>query len=290
MPLLLFLAALAAFASPARAADIAQAVVTKPVASLYSSPTVEADVVSQALLGGDVVVLEERDAWVKVRMQDAYTGWMPSSSLRRLAADERPYAATERVVQVVNLYANLYREPDVTRHQPLLVVPFETRLEVVAEPDTEGSRWLQVRLPDGALAWLQRGDVSFHPSPLSIREAIDLGKRFLGLPYLWGGTSSFGYDCSGFVQMLYRQRGVTIPRDTGPQVRWEGFVPVKRKRLRPGDLLFFGSSPEHVTHVGMYIGRGRFLNATTYQRPVVQISRLKDPHWSQLFVAARRPK
>lgn len=290
MPFVLLLVALAALSFPARAADVAQAVVIKPVTNLYSSPTEEADVVSQALYGSGVVVLDVREGWVKVRMPDEYTGWVPEASLRRLKADERPYAAAERVVQVENLFANLYREPDVTKHQPLLVVPFETRLEVIGEPETENGRWLQVRLPDGRPAWLQRGDVTFDPKPLAINEVIALGKRFLGLPYLWGGTSSFGYDCSGFVQRLYRRRGVVIPRDTGPQARWEGFAPVKRKSLRPGDLLFFGKSPDRISHAGLYIGRGKFLHATTFERPVVQISRLKDPHWSQLFVAARRLK
>jgi cell wall-associated NlpC family hydrolase len=59
-------------------------------------------------------------------------------------------------------------------------------------------------------------------------------------------------------------------------------------KLRPGDLLYFGRSPEKITHTGMYIGHGQFINATTYQHPVVQISRLKEPRWTKLLVAARR--
>ena len=114
--------------------------------------------------------------------------------------------------------------------------------------------------------------------------------RFLGLPYTWGGTSSFGYDCSGFTQMLCRRLGARIPRDADVQAAWPGVVPVKREDLAPGDLLFFGSAADHITHTGMYIGDGKFINATTWVHPVVQICDLGDPHWAHLLVACRRLK
>ncbi len=272
---------------PVNAAAEPGAVVILPVASLYSQPTREADVVSQAILGTNVVILEEKDGWARVRTPDDYSGWMPLVSLLGAA---QPYAASGRVAEVRSLLANLYREPDVTKHEPLLIVPFETRLEVVAEPEADERRWIEVRLPDDRCAWIQRGDVASDRAPLNIKQTIELARRFLGLPYLWGGTSSLGFDCSGFVQMLYRQRGIHIPRDAGPQSRWEGFQPVPRNKLKPGDLVFFGKSPDKVTHTGMYIGRGQFIHATTHLVPVVQISRLKEPHWSELFVVARRPK
>jgi hypothetical protein len=262
------------------------AVVVRPVASMYSAASEEADVVSQAIYGSNVVCLEEKGDWVKVRTPDEYTGWMPAAWLRRGPA----YATGERVAQVESLFANLYREPNVTRHQPVLTVPYETRLEVVAEPEKDQGRWIQLRLVDDRPAWVQRGDIALNAGPLSIEAVIALSKRFLGLPYLWGGTSSFGYDCSGFVQMLCRKRGVIIPRDAAPQARWEGVAPVQRADLKPGDLLYFGGSVEKISHTGMYIGDGQFINATTHERPMVQIDRLDDPHWSKLFVAARRLK
>lgn len=213
---------------------------------------------------------------------------MPLDWLRRLGPGERPYASDGRVVMVDSLFANLYREPDVTRHEPLLTLPFETRLEVAVDAE-EGSRWIQVRLVESSTAWIQRGDVTFDCGPLPVEAVIALSKRFLGLPYLWGGASSFGFDCSGFVQMLCRRRGVVIPRDAAPQARWEGMAPVAKEELRPGDLLYFGSAGK-ITHTGMYIGDGQFINATTHERPTVRIDRLDDPHWAKLFVAARRLK
>ena len=87
-----------------------------------------------------------------------------------------------------------------------------------------------------------------------------------------------------------RQQGFIIPRDSGPQMRWERFVSVEKTALKPGDLLFFGSAPEKITHTGMYIGGGEFISATTWGKPVVQISRLDDPHWSGLLISCRRLK
>lgn len=265
------------------------AVVLKPVANMYSRPTEDTDVVSQALYGVTVAVLEERNGWARIRTPDAYTGWMPAGWLRRLAPEEPAYASRAPVVQVESLFANVYREADVTRRPPLMTLPFDVRLEV-AEPPPPEARWIRIRLADATQAWIQRGDVVLDPRPLSLPEVLTLARRFLGLPYLWGGVSTFGFDCSGFVQMLCRRRGFLIPRDADPQFRWEGMTPVDKSELQPGDLLYFGSSPQKITHTGMYLGHGEFINATTYQQPVVRLDRLDDPHWQKLFVGARRLK
>ena len=266
------------------------AVVLKPVASMYSKPDRQADVVSQAIYGAQVRILEEQEGWAKVETPDQYTGWMPLANLRVLRDGETGYAAAGRIGHVESLFANLYREPDVTRHEPVLTVPFETRLEVTAEPKDDGGRWIRVGLADGQLAWVARGDVSFDPPRLAAADLPAFSKRFLGLPYLWGGTSTFGYDCSGFAQMLYRRLGVLLPRDAQPQADWSGLVPIDRKDLRPGDLLYFGSSDRHITHTGMYLGASEFISATTHEHPVVRIDGLDDPFWAKLFVAARRLK
>ncbi len=264
-------------------------VVLSPVANMYSKPARDADVVSQAIYGTPVGIVEERPGWAKVRTPDDYTGWMLRSAFRRLGKSERPYAADGRVASVDSLFANLYREPDVTKHAPLLTVPFETRLQVTEEPKGE-ERWMRVTLADGRAAWVQHGDVTFETAPLTVEATIALAKRFIGLPYLWGGTSTFGYDCSGFVQMLCRKRGFLLPRDAGPQAEWSCLMPVERGDLAPGDLVYFGSSPKNITHTGMYIGGGEFINATTHGHPAIAIDRLDEEYWSKLFVAARRRK
>jgi cell wall-associated NlpC family hydrolase len=266
------------------------AVVMKPVANMYSHATTDTDVVSQAIYGTTVDIVEEQGDWAKVRTPDAYTGWMPLASLRVLGSGGKPYASAGTVARVESLFANLYREADVTRQAPLLELPFGARLEVAAQPETDERRWIEVRLPDTGTAWVQRGDVTFDSKPLSIGQTIELAKRFLGLTYLWGGTSTYGFDCSGFTQMLVAQRGVVMPRDADLQAGWDGVVVVKRNKLKPGDLLFFGSSAQKITHTGMYIGHGKFIHDTTHGHPGIQISHLSAEPWKTLLVACRRLK
>jgi hypothetical protein len=263
-------------------------VVGVPVANMYSSAGDDSDVVSQAILGTNVATLEWRGDWSKIRTPDGYAGWISTAMLQKLR-DSRPYAAAPaNGAQVESLFANLYRETDVTAHKPVLTIPFESRLEVVSEGSGDDAGWIRVRLPDQSLAWIQNGDVIREPGKLTIAQSIALAKRFLGIPYLWGGRSSFGYDCSGFTQMLMRQRGINMPRDADLQAAWNGVAPIDRKDLQPGDLLFFGSSPANITHTGMFIGDGQFIHDTTHDHPVVQISRLDDEPWTKLLVACRR--
>jgi cell wall-associated NlpC family hydrolase len=264
--------------------------VVVPVADMYSKPSKDADVVSQAIYGSNVTLVVARGEWSRIETADHYQGWVLSRSLR-LVLTGAGYARTRESVQVASLAANLYREPDVTRHKPVLSIPFESRLEVSTQSTAKTHEgWLQVRLPDMRTAWVQSSDVVSDTKPLTVPESIELAKRFLGVPYLWGGTSSFGYDCSGFTQMLMRSRGIIMPRDADQQAAWSGVVEVDRKDLQPGDLLFFGSSPKEITHTGMYVGDGQFIHDTTNVHPAVQISRLDDEPWTHLLVASRRAK
>ena len=264
--------------------------VGQPVLNMFSAATTDSDVVSQAIYATTVTVLQEKDGWAEIQTPDQYKGWVQASGLLPYKPGE-PYASGKNVVQVRSLFAHLYRETDVTKHAPLLTVPFETRLEVAALPDpAKPQRWLTALLPDGRQAMLQSGDVQLPGAPLSIPDTIALAHKFMGLPYTWGGTSSYGYDCSGFTQMLIRQRGRIMPRDADIQAAWDGLTPVERPQLQPGDLLYFGSSPKRITHTGMYIGDGRFINATTHETPMVRIDNLNEPYWTKLLVAARRLK
>ena len=270
-----------------------------PVANMYSKPTEKADVVSQAIYGSNVKLLESRGEWSRIETADHYRGWTPSRYLRIILTGNG-YATAGPTVQVESLFANIYAEPDVTKHKPVVTIPFEAKLEVVpgdpkgsgkgTSKGTEESHegWLHVRLAGQTLAWIQASDVVAEPKPLTIQESIELAKRFLGLPYLWGGRSSYGFDCAGFTQMLVRARGINMPRDADQQAAWSGVARIERKNLQAGDLLFFGSSEKQITHTGMYIGDGQFIHDTTSGHPIVQISRLDDEPWTHLLVACRR--
>lgn len=281
-------------ASLAEAADLGHRsgmtsdyVAIRPVVNMYRAPSQDSDVISQAIYGTKVTLVESDGDWGEIRTADQYTGWAQMQFLK--AVDGQGYAEKAVVIRVAQMSANIYRDQDVTKHEPLITVPWETRLEVVGE-DAGSGRWIEVRLADGRLGFIQRGDVTRNFDPVDIGASIAIAKRFVGVTYTWGGTSSFGFDCSGFVQMILRQRGVITPRDASQQVGWPGFMAVKRDELQPGDVLYFGSSAENVTHTGMYIGNGQFIHDTTYEHPMVQISKLDDDPWTKLLVAARRVK
>ncbi|WP_321471930.1 NlpC/P60 family protein [uncultured Paludibaculum sp.] len=267
-----------------------RAVVLQPVLDMYSKPSLDADVVSQALYGMTVQVTAEQEGWLNITTPgDDYPGWIERSSVRILK-DGESYPAAGRTVTVQALLAHVYREPSVTKHRPLVSLPFETRLEVVADQTARGDRWLQVRLPDGRTGSIQNGDVTESPKTLEVPKIIELAHRFLGRPYTWGGRSSAGYDCSGFVQMLVRRGGVDLPRDAKPQALWEKVATIERKDLRPGDLVYFGPSVQKINHTGFYVGNGEFIHSTTNTHPVIQISKLDDQPWTKLLVACRRWK
>ncbi|HEY5254478.1 MAG TPA: C40 family peptidase [Acidobacteriaceae bacterium] len=268
-------------------------VVSVPVANLFSKPSADVDVVSQAIFSMNVDEVAEQAGWIKIKTpQDGYTGWVSRADLVEVH-ENAGYATTGEIAEVEELRSHLYREPDVTTQAPLMTLPFEARLQVVQEKP--GGRWLKVELPDQRMAWVQQGDVVLSMNGgadlaphMKIPQMVKFSHRFLGLPYTWGGTSSFGYDCSGFVQMLMRQRGYLIPRDADVQAAWSGFEPVKVSKLRASDVLFFGGNGK-ITHTGMFIGHGKFIQATTHEHPVIQISKL-DTYWRNLLVVERRVK
>jgi hypothetical protein len=254
---------------------------------MYSAASADADVVSQALYGAGVLALEKKSGWIHIRTGDDYTGWVSEADITPLQGS---YAPDGKAVRVMQLSANLYHEPSVTRHAPVLNLPWEARLELVPGSVDKDGRWVKVKLVTGQMAYIEQGNVSADLTPLTIDQIIQLARRFLGITYTWGGVSSYGFDCSGFTQMLVRQRGLIMPRDAGVQASWSGVVPVERKDLQPGDLLFFGASLAKITHTGMYIGNGEFIHDTTNTHPGVQISKLDDMPWTKLLVAARRVK
>jgi gamma-D-glutamyl-L-lysine dipeptidyl-peptidase len=266
----------------------ADLVVAGPVINMYKGATTESEVTSQVLYGTGVASLSKQGEWIQIRTADGYTGWVLAAEVKVLNGTS--YAPDGKSVRVSGISINVYREPDVTLHAPILRLPWESILEIVPGTTENEARWLKVRLVNGDIGWVQRGDVGTKTGPLTIEESLQLARRFLGTTYTWGGVSSFGFDCSGFTQMLVRQRGIEMPRDANLQAAWAGVTSVDRKDLRPGDLLFFGSSEARITHTGMYLGQGEFIHDTTHDHPGVQISRLDDMPWTKLLVAARRVK
>jgi cell wall-associated NlpC family hydrolase len=105
--------------------------------------------------------------------------------------------------------------------------------------------------------------------------------RYLGVPYVWGGSSPSGFDCSGFTMYVYAQVGVSLPHYTGAQ--WNVGVPVSYSDLQPGDLVFFNG----LGHEGLYIGGGQFIHAP-HTGDVVKVSSLSESWYASTYVGARR--
>lgn len=225
---------------------------------------------TQALYGERVVVLARDGAWAKVAVTDqpdpqdahGYPGWLPVWQLKSGFDD-----SGRRVVVRA-------RTAELDVHGRVLALSYGTSLPLV--------RWSGdaaiVRTPDG-LGTMAGGDVEqpLRPSPASI---VAQAGRFLGTPYLWGGLSSFGFDCSGLVWDVFRAHGMTIPRDADPQFRHGR--PVATSALRPGDLLFYGTQ-SYVHHVAIYAGGGRMLEAPDSAHRL----RLVPMRWRELAGARR---
>jgi cell wall-associated NlpC family hydrolase len=264
-----------------------QGVVLASVANLHSQPDTGTELVTQAVLGSHLQILESSGTWHHVQLPDQYRGWIEARHARLYAAGEPLYAATGPLAEVQQLMAFLHHEPEGSA-APARQVTLGARLEAAEEQ----AGWLQVILPDDSLLWVRRGAVTLveagSPWPRGdVDQLIRTAKHFLGLPYQWGGCTPLGIDCSGFVQLVYRLHGVSLLRDARIQFTQPNLVPVEKEDLQTGDLVFFGQ--DSITHVGLYMGEGEFIHATVHIWPIVQISRLDEAHWTERYRGARRP-
>lgn len=217
------------------------------LATTASRVWLDGRVVTQALYGETVTVLAVRGSWAKVAVRDqptpldrrGYPGWLP---VRQLVTG---FSAAGTTRMVAPRKASLHLPGRTIR------LSYGTRLPVVGR--TAGGDW-RVRTPDGP-GWIARGSLRTAAAPTGASIVAD-ARRFLGLRYLWGGVSAWGFDCSGLVWDVFRTHGVTIPRDTGPQSR--GGRAVAAGGLRPGDLVFYGSP---ATHVAIVAGGGKMIES-----------------------------
>jgi gamma-D-glutamyl-L-lysine dipeptidyl-peptidase len=248
-----------------------------PTTNMRKKPSLCSEVLSQAYYSEEVKILEQQDSWAYIQTPvDSYKGWTPLDSLIKLETSFLP----SKSATVTRCSSHVYNKKD-TIFGPVITLPFDSRLKVISLEHDSDQRWIQIELINGELAYIQSGDVTLNPKLKKKSELQHFSLQFLNIPYTWGGRSSFGYDCSGFVQMLYRQIGVHLPRDAKEQIYWEGFTPTSLKDLESGDLLFWGNSPDQIYHVGMYLENHRFIHATVAENaPYIRVSYLTDPSWN----------
>jgi peptidoglycan DL-endopeptidase CwlO len=163
----------------------------------------------------------------------------------------------------------------------------QEQLRIAAEARLRTQLAAQVQASTQALATDVVGASAVSPEGISIAPpsrfggAVGIAMQYLGVPYVWGGSSPSGFDCSGFVMFVYAQLGVSLPHLAAAQFNYG--TPVSSDQLEPGDLVFF----DGLGHVGIYIGGGQFIHAP-HTGDVVKISSLGDSWYSATFVGGRR--
>lgn len=126
--------------------------------------------------------------------------------------------------------------------------------------------------------------VSRDSSVAAARRIIQSSMQYLGVPYVFGGTTANGFDCSGFTRYVYRTVGVNLPRTADDQ--FEVGRPVAYSRLQPGDMVFFTTYASGASHSGIYIGDGKFISATSSRG--IAIDSMNSSYWGQRYIGARR--
>lgn len=265
-------------------------VVATGVADVRREPAVSAELVTQALLNMPVYAGEARDVWVPVKLVD-YAGWMRLDDLAEpvragFCKVEACCSTPLRLVAVLIAPAAALYE-DAEGEQSLGVAYLSTLLPVV---DITHPTRVRVALPGERTAWLVRGAIALRqrrePYPRQgIESVLASARGLLGTPYLWGGTSRAGIDCSGFVQLCYRMGGYYLPRDADQQ---DGFLhhAIERPHLRAGDLIFFGSA--QITHVALALNNHEYIHAEgqNYHRVTINSLRSTDSHYSPAWTGS----
>ena len=121
-------------------------------------------------------------------------------------------------------------------------------------------------------------------APVRGQQIVNTAKQYIGVPYVWGGSTPAGFDCSGFVQYVFQLHGIPLPRTSRQQ--WTAGKSIATSQLQPGDLVFFNTSGSGVSHLGIWVGDGQFIHASSSRG--VMISALSNSYWSPRYMGARR--
>lgn len=248
-------------------------VVNTPTVVVLESPEAGTHIEDIIRYGTHVEITEEQGEWAHITYTGNH-GWIPKNSL--LEVSEAPEMRARAFVGYRGAY--LFKVTD-TEWGPFLTLPFETPLEIVEELPQGHNRWLLVRLQDGQTGYAQRSQLLFSTQTLTMQEMVKFSMQFLNSPYLWGGTTSFGYDCSGFAQMLYRQMGITLARNSYEQAVDPRFTTIKQEEAGAGDLVFFRNSLGKVVHMAMMINEKEFIHAFPKQELWICTGCLEDERW-----------
>lgn len=245
-------------------------VVNNSVGDLRAKPTHQSELTTQVLLGMPIKILDKSEDWLQVQSPEGYIGWMTIGSLHLLTKKElsdylkKPKLIVTSHYGTSNLDIHYKSEPvsDIVNGNMLVVEESLKNHYKVTYPDKREAFILK----EDALMidnWLKEIEISGE-------SIITTAKQFMGVPYVWGGTSSKGLDCSGFVKLVYFMHGLITARDASQQIKYGTEVDNKGNFdiLQKGDLLFFGEKStdenprERILHVGIYMGNKEFIHAS----------------------------
>jgi len=278
--------------------DKIYAVVTVAVCNMRAKPDHAAEMVSQALMGAHCNVYKtSEDDWYLIQSPDGYLGWVDESAIELMDSDKiKSWKSSEKVIVQASesfVYEGVPKNSG--------IVSDVTIGNLLMLEQSEAGNY-KVSLPDGREGYISKSDaVPFaewaKQAKPTAEGVMSFAKTFLGKPYMWGGTSYRGVDCSGFTKTVYLMNGVLLQRDASQQVLTGEAVDISNgyDKLQPGDLVFFGSKAhenkkERVTHVGIYIGNSDFIHSAGRVRinSFDPLSPIYSKYRTSTFLHARR--
>lgn len=243
-------------------------IVTISVANVRSAPGQPQELSTQVMMGMVIKLLKKRGGWYYIQSHDHYLGWLEDDAFV-MTNSEGVDAWTSAKKAITTSHFGIIRERADGTSLPVSDVVAGAMMKLNS---TRGS-WAGVSLPDGRSGFIEQSHIEEYAKWRATRQLSALNvektaKMFLGVPYLWGGTSPKGMDCSGFTKTVYRLNGFELNRDANQQAMMGKEVSVTEDfdNLTKGDLVFFGrkgtaDNPERITHVGMYLEKKEFIHA-----------------------------
>lgn len=248
-------------------------VVANSVEKLYKKRAYHSEIVTEVLLGTPLKLLDKKSGWYRVQTPDGYIAWY-QGLLQPMTEEELDHYKSKSKIILTALSSHSYNKANL-KSQIVSDLVNGNIFEFIGTK----KKFYQVRYPDGREAFVLKTDALKLDDWLNSREMtgssiVETSFQFMGLPYVWGGTSTKGIDCSGFTKSVYFNHGVVLPRDASQQVHSGVLVDDKGdfSKLQTGDLIFFGSKAddehptERVVHVAIYIGNMRFIHASSNLR------------------------